>query len=125
MNYQLSIDVKKINGAFIKEIQGKTASKECICIPTDNFFKGKDGQLYLNIDLKDKATQYSTHYAKQQLLKDKYAELSEEQKKQIPIIGNMQVSKFQDVQTVQAEEVQTTTAPPQNTYGNKGDDTPF
>jgi len=50
---------------------------------------------------------------KQVLSKEKYQYLSDEQKKQIPILGNIAPSKFQPVQTVVAEEVtQPTTGTP-------------
>lgn len=128
MNYSLKIDIKKLNKAFVMPIQGKTSTVECVCIPTSEFYKGKNGELYSNIEIverKNGAGQYGdTHFAKQQLEKESYKALSEEQRKNIPILGSFQPSKFGNVETVVAEEVkatQTTQAKPQPQF----DDVPF
>ena len=128
MNYSLKIDVKKLNKAFVTHIQGKTAKVECVCIPTSEFYKGKNGELYSNIEIverKNGAGQYGdTHFAKQQLEKESYKALSEEQRKAIPILGSFQPSKFGNVETVVAEEVkstQSTQTKPQPQF----DDVPF
>lgn len=128
MNYSLKIDVKKLNKAFVMPIQGKTATVECVCIPTSEFYKGKNGELYSNIEIverKNGAGQYGdTHFAKQQLEKASYQALTEEQRKNIPILGNFQPSKFGNVETVVAEEVkatQPTHTKPQPTF----DEVPF
>lgn len=128
MNYSLKIDVKKLNKAFVMPIQGKTATVECVCIPTSEFYKGKNGELYSNIEIVERRNgvgQYGdTHFAKQQLEKESYKALSEEQRKNIPILGGFQPSKFGNVETVVAEEVkatQTTQTKPQPSF----DDVPF
>ena len=128
MNYSLKIDVKKLNKAFVMPIQGKTATVECVCIPTSEFYKGKNGELYSNMEIverKNGAGQYGdTHFAKQQLEKASYQALTEEQRKNIPILGSFQPSKFGNVETVVAEEVkatQPTHTKPQPSF----DDIPF
>lgn len=128
MNYSLKINVKKLNKAFVMPIQGKTATVECVCIPTSEFYKGKNGELYSNIEIverKNGAGQYGdTHFAKQQLEKASYQALTEEQRKNIPILGNFQPSKFGNVETVVAKEVkatQPTHTKPQPTF----DEVPF
>lgn len=128
MNYSLKIDVKKLNKAFVTPIQGKTATVECVCIPTSEFYKGKNGELYSNIEIverKNGAGQYGdTHFAKQQLEKESYKALSEEQRKNIPILGSFQPSKFGNVETVVAEEVKVTQAT-QTEPQPQFDDVPF
>lgn len=86
MNYQIRIDVTKID--------------------KESLYKGEKGT-YMTLDvLEVKNSKYGdTHMVKQVLSKEKYQSLSDEQKKQIPILGNMSPSKFQPVQTVVAEEV--------------------
>lgn len=94
MNYQIRIDVTKID--------------------KESLYKGEKGT-YMTLDvLEVKNSKYgNTHMVKQVLSKEKYQSLSDEQKKQIPILGNMAPSKFQHVQTVVAEEVkQPTTGTP-------------
>lgn len=128
MNYSLKIDVKKLNKAFVMPIQGKTATVECVCIPTSEFYKGKDGELYSNIEIierKNGTGKYGdTHFAKQQLEKESYKALSEEQRKAIPILGGFQPSKFGNVETVVAEEVKATQAT-QTKPQPQFDDVPF
>lgn len=128
MNYSLKIDVKKLNKAFVMPIQGKTATVECVCIPVSEFYKGKNGELYSNIEIverKNGAGQYGdTHFAKQQLEKESYKALSEEQRKNIPILGSFQPSKFGNVETVVAEEVKATQSTQKNTQP-QFDEVPF
>ena len=128
MNYSLKIDVKKLNKAFVTHIQGKTSKVECVCIPTSEFYKGKNGELYSNIEIverKNGAGQYGdTHFAKQQLEKESYKALSEDQRKAIPILGSFQPSKFGNVETVVAEEVKATQATQKNPQP-QFDDVPF
>ena len=111
MNYSLKIDVKKLNKAFVMPIQGKSATVECVCIPVSEFYAGKNGEAYCNIEIverKNGVGQYGdTHFAKQQLEKESYKALSEEQRKAIPILGSFRPSKFGNIETVVAEEVKT------------------
>ncbi|HWS60607.1 MAG TPA: hypothetical protein VN182_06725 [Flavobacterium sp.] len=97
MNYQLKVNAKALNRAFVYPIQGKTEKVECLCIPVSEFYKGKNGELYCTFGITEKqtvGTYGDTHFAKQQLEKESYNRLTEEQKKNIPIIGNMQPAKF-------------------------------
>jgi hypothetical protein len=110
MNYQLKIDVKKLNKAFVYPIQGKEAKVECVCIPVSEFYSGKNGELYCNLQITEKKQvgQYGdTHFAKQSLEKASYNALSEEQRKAIPILGNMEPSKFGNNAPTQTAEPQT------------------
>ena len=79
MNFEIKIDVTKID---------KTA-----------LFKGQKGT-YLTLDVIETPNgKYGTHMVKQHYDKDAYNSLSEEQKKNIPILGNMVESKFQKQNT--------------------------
>lgn len=118
MNYQLKIDIKKLNKAFVYPIQGKSATLECVCIPVSEFYPGKNGELYCNLQITEKKQvgQYNdTHFAKQSLEKASYNALSEDQKKNIPIIGNMEPSRF-------GNNAPTQTAEPQAQAQPEGDD---
>lgn len=109
MNYQAKIDIKKLNKAFVMPIAGKSATVECVCIPTSEFYKGKNGELYCSMEIierKNGVGQYGdTHFVKQQIEKESYKAMTEEQRKAIPILGGFQPSKFGNVETVVAEEV--------------------
>jgi hypothetical protein len=122
MNYQLKIDVKKLNKAFVYPIQGKSATVECVCIPISEFYPGKNGELYCNLQITEKKQvgQYGdTHFAKQSLEKASYNALSEDQKKNIPIIGNMEPSKFGNNATTTTTQTTEPQAQPE------GDGLPF
>lgn len=124
MNYQAKIDIKKLNKAFVMPIAGKTATVECVCIPTTEFYKGKNGELYCNMEIVERKQlgQYGdSHFVKQQLEKESYKALTEEQRKLTPILGSFQPSKFGNVETVVAEEVK----PQTTSFVPTTDDVPF
>ena len=109
MNYQAKFDIKKLNKAFVYGIQGKTEKVDCVCIPVSEFYHGKNGELYCTLSIIERNSigQYGdSHMMKQQLEKASYQALNEEQKKNIPIIGNMQPSKFGNQQQQQQPHVQ-------------------
>lgn len=123
MNYQAKIDIKKLNKAFVMPIVGKTATVECICIPTTEFYKGKNGELYCSIEIIERKSvgQYNdTHFCKQQIEKESYKAMTEEQRKIIPILGSFQPSKFGNIETVVAEEIN-----PKNAGNTTNDEVPF
>lgn len=126
MNYQLKFDIKKLNRAFVYGIQGKTEKVDCICIPVSEFYPGKNGELYCSFDIKEKNSPGAygdTHFAKHNMEKASYQKLTEEQKKTIPIIGNMKPSSYiERIETVTPEEV---TRPQRNDDLNGGKDLPF
>lgn len=127
MNYSQKIDIKKLNKAFVMPIKGKSSTVECVCIPLSEFYPGKNGEAYCNIEIierKNGVGQFGdTHMCKQQLEKASYQALTEEQKKSIPILGSFMPSKFGKIETVVAEEVKNTThtIPPPSVV----DDMPF
>lgn len=126
MNYQLKINAKALNRAFVHSIQGKTEKVECLCIPVSEFYKGKNGELYCTFGITEKqtvGTYGDTHFAKQQLEKESYSKLTDEQKKNIPIIGNMQPSKFGN--TTKNETVQDAVILPPSEPAQSNDDLPF
>jgi len=118
MNYSLKIDIKKLNRAFVYPIQGKTEKVECVCIPISEFYKGKNGELYCSMQVQERKTvgQFGdTHFVKQQLEKESYKALTEEQQKNIPILGSFEPSKFGNDTQQQIATQQAQTAPPTET----------
>jgi len=91
-NISIKLDLQKIPGAAILPL-GKD-NTECICIPIEfaNLYKGTKG-IYLDLTAipltQPKADSKDTHLVKQSFGKDKFAAMTEEQKKAIPILGNM------------------------------------
>lgn len=90
----------KINLTTLKSVittrKGKSGEIEGIFIPIkeNNLFKSDKGNVYLDLnafELKEKKEDGDTHLIKQSLPKDVYQSLSDEEKKALPIIGNLKV----------------------------------
>lgn len=121
-NFSIKLDLQKIQGAFVTNLQGKSATKTCICIPIEEagLFLGKQG-CYLDLTAMElREPKYDdTHFIKQQVSKEIYQQMTDEQRKAIPIIGGLhalqsrQDNNFQQVTT-------TTVAQPE-----QGEDLPF
>ena len=93
MNYGIRIDLQKLHNAFLRNFTGKSATKRCICIPIDDnpeIYLGEKG-CYLNVTANEtEKSQYAdTHYVKGNIPREVYDKLTEEQRKAIPILGNM------------------------------------
>ncbi len=81
----------------VKKMKGQTSDEiECLVIPIDlnKLYRGEKG-LYLDltlIEIKDRSKQApdqkDTHLVKQSFSKDYYDSLTEEQRKEFPILGN-------------------------------------
>ncbi len=90
-NISIKIDLQKFNGATVMPV-GKNQT-ECIVIPIEmaGLFKGTKG-IYADLTAiplaSPKADSKDTHLIKQSYSKEKFAAMSEEQKKAIPIMGN-------------------------------------
>ena len=91
-NYSIKVDLQKVQGAFVTNIKGKTATKRCLCIPIDEsgLFLGKQG-CYLNLTaIEMQNPQYNdTHCLKVSYDKDVYDRMTEEQKAAQPIVGGL------------------------------------
>lgn len=91
-NYSIKTDLLKLQGAFVTNIKGKTATKQCLCIPIaeSGLFLGKQG-CYLNLTaIEMQNPQYSdTHCIKVSFDKAVYDRMTEEQKAAQPIVGGL------------------------------------
>ena len=79
--------------AVVKNIKSQSGEVECIVIPIrqNSLFKGEKG-IYLDLqgfELKQKREgSKDTHIIKQSFPKEVYDKLTDEQKKELPILGN-------------------------------------
>lgn len=96
-NFGIKIDLLKVKGAFVRNLKGSTATKRCLIIPVDEadgMFLGENG-CYLNmtaIELQN--PQYNdTHGIKPELPKEKREQMTEDELKAIPFIGNLRPLK--------------------------------
>lgn len=115
MNYTGSIDLLKIEGAVRKN--------GWVCIPEKNLNPyGESVYLILNY-WETKNDKYGkTHIAKHTIDKERFASLTPDQKKALPIIGHLKEAKFGHEKPVQ-------TATPTTTWGTPAqasqDEPPF
>lgn len=94
-NFNLSIELTKLFGA--NRITTKSG-QEVIVIPLDSnpITIGKNGAAYLSLEAKEKkqVDQWGgTHYIKPKYKKDDYANLSDEQKQNIPFVGTCYIQQ--------------------------------
>ena len=91
-NYSIKTDLLKLQGAFVTNIKGKTATKQCLCIPIQEsgLFLGKQG-CYLNLTaIEMQNPQYSdTHCIKVSFDRAVYEKMTEEQRAAQPIVGGL------------------------------------
>lgn len=91
-DYSISVDLLKIRGAFVANIQGRTTKKRCICIPFDDggVFVGEKG-VYLGMNAWEinKPKYGDTHGVKVELSKEARETMSEEELRNQPFVGHM------------------------------------
>ena len=101
-NYGIKVDLLKLNGAFMKNLTGRTATKRCLIIPVDDndcMYLGEKG-CYLNLSAFEVSNpQYGdTHCLKGDVPKEVREAMTEEQRNALPILGNMRPIKPQQMQ---------------------------
>ncbi|MCQ2058690.1 MAG: hypothetical protein MJY71_02535 [Bacteroidaceae bacterium] len=130
-NFSIKADLLKLQGAFVSDIKGSTATKHCICIPIAEagLFEGEKG-VYLNITgvAMQEARYSDTHFLRVNVDRAKYDAMTEEQRKAIPIIGGMHElggssQQQPKQQQTPAERARSIAAAQQ--AERKGDDLPF
>lgn len=110
-NFSIKTDLLKLAGACVVNLKGKTATKQCVVIPVEesNLFVGEKG-VYLNLTaIEMKESRYGdTHCVKQSIDKDKFAAMTEEQRKALPILGGMHALESRQQQTMEVKTTVTT-----------------
>lgn len=106
-NYNIDIDLLKLEGAKVQDIQGNAQTRKCVCIPIDNragtvtdtyFARGKGGL----IEMKKKGVVLSltafeirddkdgqSHLIKPHLSREFYDNMTETERRQVRWIGNL------------------------------------
>ena len=104
-HYNLRLNLSALPSTFFATIKGRQTEKKCLCIPIDeaHLFCGKSGT-YLDLTAMEmKEPKYdSTHYIKAQLPKELYRNLSEEERKNQPILGDMRPFSLVDAPVMNA-----------------------
>jgi hypothetical protein len=106
-NISVKINLRQLKSA-IRTMKGTSGDVECVIIPIaqNHLVKGEKG-IYLDLvgfELKEKkADRKDTHIVKQSLPKEVFETMTDEQKKETPILGNMIVWGFQEPAPVNVE----------------------
>ena len=92
-NYNIRLDLLRLQGAFTRNLRGKTTTKRCLIIPIDDnpgMFLGEKG-CYLNaVAYETQNGQYGdTHMVKPDLPKEVRERMTEDERRNQPILGNM------------------------------------
>lgn len=122
-NFGIRIDLLKLQGAFLRNLQGKV-TKRCLIIPVDDcdsIFLGEKG-CYLNMTaIEMENPQFNdSHCIKGDLPKEKRKTLTDEQKRALPIIGGMKPLNPKPQPTMQV-----TGTLGQDAFAPNEDDLPF
>ncbi len=101
-NYGIKIDLLKLKGAFMRNLQGKTATKRCLIIPVDDcdgVYLGEKG-CYLNMTaIEMREPRYNdTHCIKPDIPKEQREAMTEEQRNAVPILGGLHAIEVQPAQ---------------------------
>lgn len=92
-NYGIKLDLLKLKGATVRNIQGRTATKRCLIIPVDEcdgMFLGEKG-CYLNLTAIEMQNPKfnDTHCIKPDLPREKREAMTDEEQRAIPIVGGL------------------------------------
>ena len=91
-NSGIKVNLLKLQGALVTNLKGKTETKRCLVIPVDDarLYVGQKG-CYLNMTaIEMQNSQYGdTHCIKQNLDREVYEAMTDEERNAMPIIGSM------------------------------------
>ena len=91
-NSNINLNLLKVKGAFVKELQGKTAAKRCLVIPIEDadLYEGKSG-VYLSLAAWENGNLQDgkTHLVKQSFSAKVRESMTDEERKNAPIVGDV------------------------------------
>lgn len=107
-NYVIKLDLLKLKGASVRDLQGRTETKRCVIIPVDDdngIYVGEKG-CYLNLTAIEMQTpRYSdTHFLKVSHDREVYERMSEEERIKQPIVGGLHELRKKQLQEVAKDE---------------------
>ena len=122
-NYGIKIDLLKLKGAVMRNLQGKAETKRCLIIPVDDcegVFLGEKG-CYLNMTaIAMQEPKYKdTHYIKVNIPKGQWVAMTEDERNAVPILGGLHAIEAQQA-TMQVNETIG-----QEAFAPSDDDLPF
>lgn len=112
-DFKIKLNLKKLVNTGVMNVKGQNSAKRCVVIPIDDNFiyEGQNGNLYLSLRAVTlKNPQEDTHFIKVAVPKAAYEKMTDEHRKNIPIIGNMSPATQQPQQAAQQSAQPTQTA---------------
>lgn len=109
MNYNLKLDLAKLNKVGVANITGKSGNKvKCVVIPVEenNIFLSEKGGVYLDLacfELRQENYGQS-HLVKPSLSEEQRKAMTDEEKNAVPIVGSLKPMKAKQAEV--KEEVQ-------------------
>lgn len=88
----INLNLLKLRNAAITTLKGKTASKRCLVIPIEDnelFVSEKGVYLGLTAFESEKLKDGKTHMVKQAMSKERREALTEDERKNLPILGDI------------------------------------
>lgn len=128
-NYNLKLDLSKLKNACIKNLKASSGEIKCLIIPVDDnnlFISEKTGSIYLDCTCTELQTpKYEqTHFIKRRYTKEQYYQMDAEDRKNIPILGNLSPQKEWNNNGVDNSQSQPRIQPNQ-VSNNNSNDLPF
>ncbi len=97
-NFTASLELTKLKGAFVQDVKGQTSIKKCLVIPIEDsgLTLFKDDRVFFNFRATEQQQNNygNSHSIKQQISKEAYKAMSDDERKSIPYIGNMKVDAY-------------------------------
>ena len=132
-NFQGKLDFLKFKNSCVISVKGKTGEKKGVFVPIEDnglfvttYENNKAKGAYFNFAVfenKQVGKYGDTHMIKQGIDKDTRSKMSDEEKRAIPILGNMKPMELQNASVPQNDIV--TTASPDAPQDNDDSDLPF
>lgn len=113
----IDLDLLKFDKSFVMDIQGKTSTKRCVCIPIEendiyitkdeNTGKAKGAYMHMTAWKSREEKFGQTHYIRQSFSEEFKKQFTAEELKQRPILGNGKPVQLQNGNAAQSVEVPT------------------
>lgn len=92
-NYNVKLNLTKLNNAYTSVVNTPSGNKMCVIIPVEenNIFLSQKGSAYLNMVAQEtREVKFDqTHQIKVTIPADKYRQMTQQEREQTPIIGGL------------------------------------
>lgn len=120
-NYNIKLDLSKLNKVAVTDIQGKNGRVKCVVIPVEEnsvFVSEKTGNIYLDFVANERQTvSYGQTHIVKPKVGDKWRDMSQEERRNIPICGSLSPFEYGNQQQEQPSTSQSSSG-----FGNYSND---